>query len=74
MITTVDGMPIRWRDRAGVMHAVEGCHISPFEPVRILWAMCGAADVPANAAWKGNDDVECEACAACLVETALKDG
>ena len=66
-VTTMDGMPMRWRDPAGTMHAVEGGWAgipghgnSPL----LLWPMCGMSDVPANAAWKGHDPVDCEGCAA----------
>lgn len=59
----IDGKPIRWTDKTGVVHACEGSDVHP--GVRLLWTLC-ERDVPANTAWHPKPGDHFEMCATCL--------
>lgn len=62
----INGHSIRWSDKTGVVHVVEGAEMHP--GVRLLWTLC-RRDVPANKAWhpKAGDNYElCMTCNAAL--------
>lgn len=58
----INGRPIHWKDKAGVVHAAEGNWLTPRD--FCLWTVCGSADVPANTGYHpgDGDKVTCEAC------------
>jgi hypothetical protein len=62
VITKIDSQTLRWEDRHGIVHAVEGADVH--RDVRLLWPRCGKGDVPASKAWKGGDAVTCPGCLA----------
>lgn len=57
--STRNNKPIRWQDKQGFIHAVEGSEVHP--GVTLLWTLC-ERDVPANAAHTGHDAVSCATC------------
>lgn len=62
-ITKIDDRELRWTDKTGVVHIVEGGDIH--RDVRLLWTLC-SRDVPANSAWKlerGDNHEICMICA-----------
>ena len=63
---TEDGKRIRWRDKAGVLHAVEGAQLITIDRDTVcLWTRCGSADIPANSAWAENGEpIDCPQCGA----------
>jgi hypothetical protein len=56
------GRLLRWRDPAGVVHAVE--HAVAGEPggIDVLWTRCGRWNVALGTARGGDDDLSCSAC------------
>lgn len=56
---TIDGATLRWTDRNGAIHAVEGADVH--RGVRLLWTLC-ERDVPADTAFKSAEPVTCERC------------
>ena len=63
LVTKIKNMPLRWQYRLGVMHAVEGDRMVPFDPgTFILWTRRGQKDVPANAGFASHDEVTCPDC------------
>lgn len=59
----LEGSPIRWRDRHGTIHAVEGSEVH--EGIVLLWTLCGV-DVPGGDAFSlaevGVDGLDCAVC------------
>lgn len=51
---------MRWRDRAGILHAAEGAHVH--RGVTLLWTRCEAHDVPANIAYASAEEPTCPRC------------
>jgi hypothetical protein len=62
----IDGIPIRWIDENGLIHAVEGVEVRSGD--RLFWLKCEedkvpAGTLPAGALWTGTDPVTCPDCA-----------
>lgn len=60
---TLDDKPIRWTDKTGLVHAVEGSDVH--RGIRLLWTLCHR-DVPANTAWLPKPGDNYEMCGTCL--------
>lgn len=60
--TTRERLPAVWQDKDGVLHYAYGADVHP--GVRLMWAACGSADVPADGAWikRPGDKVTCQQC------------
>lgn len=58
----IDGKPIRWTDKTGLVHIVEGSEVHP--GIRLLWTLC-ERDVPADTAWKLEPGDHHEICITC---------
>jgi hypothetical protein len=61
----IDRKPLRYEDKAGVMHACEGADVH--RGVRLIWTLC-QRDVPANAAFLSFEKATCEKCFAALTK------
>jgi len=70
-IREIGGMPLRWGDRQGVIHAVEGAEMITNQPdTFLLWTICGNHDVPANTGVRSHAKVTCQECLEYLAETS----
>lgn len=58
----MDGRPLRWRDKEGVLHAVEQAPRSELFSVSAWWTRCGHWHIPNTAAWGACDEPTCSAC------------
>lgn len=59
----VDGRPIRYTDKVGLVHICEGAEVH--RGVTLIWTLC-ERDVPANKAWKLDAPSMHEVCMICL--------
>jgi hypothetical protein len=57
-----DGRPLRWRDKEGVLHAVEQAPRSELFSVASWWTRCGAWHIPNSVAWSGCEEPTCSSC------------
>lgn len=60
---------IRWQDKNGNVHAVEGSEVHP--GIRLLWTVC-EIDVPADTAFLGEEAITCSACKHILQQETAK--
>ena len=58
----LDGRPLRWRDKAGVLHAVEQAPRTDLSTVPAWWTRCGSWHIPNSVAWGGSEDLTCPSC------------
>jgi hypothetical protein len=58
----LDGRLLRWRDPAGVLHAVELAPAASYLGVGAWWSRCGRWPISRSEAWGANDEVACPAC------------
>jgi hypothetical protein len=56
------GRPLRWRDRQGVVHAVEQCPKDEPANVASCWTRCGGWNISRAQAWGGQDKLTCQSC------------
>lgn len=70
---TINGRPIFWTDKAGVIHRCEGADVHP--GIRLIWTKC-ERDVPANRAFNPGDGdaVTCPECLAHVTEAMTAAG
>ncbi|MEQ1955813.1 hypothetical protein [Mesorhizobium sp. CN2-181] len=69
-VTKVYGVGIRWTDREGITHAVEGSET--LDEGRLLWPRCGDGEVPTGEASFGNAGVTCPRCVAIMAGEAKR--
>ena len=58
-----NGGHLRWRDRDGVLHAVEGIDLVHGDwSTYAEWTRCGAGDVPSGSSWVSDTPATCPDC------------
>jgi hypothetical protein len=58
----VNGPLFRWRDPAGVVHAIELAPAARGLALGAWWTRCGAHQISLHEAWRGVDEVTCPSC------------
>jgi hypothetical protein len=57
-----EGRLLRWRDSAGLVHAVEHAVADAPGGIDVWWTRCGRWNVARGEAWGGEDELSCPAC------------
>ena len=63
VFSTINSRPIRWTDKTGLTHVVEGADVHA--DVRLLWTLC-ERDVPADQAFLPATGDSFELCMTCM--------